>query len=157
MTLRPGGGGGAISSTLAGDAVFTPKTYQGVATFAGAGRLFADESFKPGKYDETGEIASLSFPANSLTELEYGLDLDLDTLYQGDVLRFRVYVNSVALDVYSVTPTVTIPAHAFNASALFAGSGNLSATVLTPPVTITLAGTGALVAASSPFSAGRYD
>src|SRR5262249_3016820 len=96
QTLPGGADFNADGSLVAGGAI-----YSAVASFNGAGTLRANDRFVSGKYDETGEIASLGFTGDRLTELEFGLDLDVDNLYQGDVLRFRVYLNAVALDVYS--------------------------------------------------------
>ena len=174
MTLQQGAGGTLVGSGLSADEgqlFIATASFSGAgnlssnagarlsanAAFVGTGALFANDRFSPGKYDETGEVASLAFTGDRLTELEYGLKLDIDTLATGDLLRFRVYVNGVALDAYSVTPTITIPAHVFNAVATFGGSGSMVATPTVPPVTVTLAGSGALVADTLHFSKGAYD
>lgn len=99
---------------------------QGTAAFAGTGALIASTvQFNAGLYDETGATGSLGISAGAFTELEFGFELNTDTLVNGDILTFRVYRDGVALTTYDVTPTITVSLPLFG-TGLFAGSGNLS-------------------------------
>src|SRR5262249_50751541 len=66
QTLPGGADFNADGSLVAGGAI-----YSAVASFNGAGTLRANDRFVSGKYDETGEIASLGFTGDRLTELEF--------------------------------------------------------------------------------------
>ena len=71
---------------------------------------------------------ALVYLADAFTELEFGLAIDVNNVKTGDTLAFRVYVNGAPLDIYSVTPTGTVAAHAIPATALFAGVGTFIST-----------------------------
>jgi hypothetical protein len=110
---KNGGAYAQVPNTSSGNAVYSTDATAGASAdnsaittslLTGASGTFATV----GEYDSTGSTAALVIPTVQYVELEFGIQFNAAVVANGDTYAFRVYAAGVALNTYTVTPTLAV-------------------------------------------------